>query len=60
MHSLRYSVNSIDLKYENKRVLGQLGLATRSRKRFWLLDSFKPRVVYIGRLGSQKTTFNPN
>jgi starch synthase len=41
----RYSVNSIDLKYDNKRAL---------RERFWLRDGFKPIVAYIGRLDSQK------
>jgi len=40
-----YSVESLDLKYENKRAL---------RERFWLRDGFKPIVVYVGRLDSQK------
>ena len=41
----RYTVESIDLKYENKRAL---------RERFWLRDGFKPIVAYIGRLDGQK------
>ena len=41
----RYSADSLDLKYENKRAL---------RQRFWLRDSFKPIVAYIGRLDGQK------
>jgi starch synthase len=40
-----YTVESIDLKYENKRAL---------RKRFWLRDGFKPIVAYVGRLDGQK------
>jgi starch synthase len=41
----RYSIDSIDCKYENKRAL---------RDRFWLRDGFKPLVAYIGRLDGQK------
>ena len=41
----RYSVDSLDGKYENKRAL---------RQRFWLQDGYKPIVTYIGRLDHQK------
>ena len=41
----RYTIESINLKYENKRAL---------RGRFWLRDGFKPIVAYVGRLDSQK------
>ncbi len=41
----RYSVDSVDLKYDNKRAL---------RERFWLRDDFKPIVAYVGRLDGQK------
>jgi starch synthase len=41
----RYSVDSLNLKYENKRAL---------RDRFWLRDGLKPIVAYVGRLDSQK------
>jgi starch synthase len=41
----RYTIDSIDLKYEDKRAL---------RERFWLRDGFKPIVAYIGRLDRQK------
>ena len=40
-----YSVDSINMKSENKRAL---------RHRFWLRDGFKPIVAYIGRLDRQK------
>jgi starch synthase len=40
----RYAVDSLDLKYENKRAL----------QRFWLREGYKPIVAYIGRLDSQK------
>lgn len=43
--SRRYDVDRLDLKYENKRAL---------RSRFLLRDGFKPIVVYIGRMDSQK------
>jgi starch synthase len=41
----RYAVDSVDLKYHNKRAL---------RERLWLRDGFKPVVAYVGRLDSQK------
>lgn len=41
----RYTAESLDQKYDNKRAL---------RHRFWLRDGFKPIVAYIGRLDSQK------
>ena len=41
----RYSINSLDEKYENKRAL---------RQRFWLQDVLKPIICYIGRLDHQK------
>lgn len=41
----RYSINSLDDKYENKRVL---------RNHFWLRDAYQPIVCYIGRLDQQK------
>ncbi len=41
----RYTADSLDLKYDNKRTL---------RERFWLRDGFKPIVAYVGRLDSQK------
>ena len=41
----RYSVDSLDHKYANKRAL---------RDRFWLRDGFKPIVAYVGRLDRQK------
>jgi starch synthase len=41
----RYSIDSLDQKYQNKRAL---------RERFWLRDGFKPIVAYIGRLDRQK------
>jgi starch synthase len=41
----RYTINSIDDKYENKRAL---------RQRFWLSDNAKPIIAYIGRLDEQK------
>jgi len=41
----RYSADSLDLKYENKRAL---------RQRFGLREGFKPIVAYIGRLDGQK------
>ncbi len=41
----RYTIDSLDLKYNNKRAL---------RERFWLRDGFKPIVAYVGRLDSQK------
>lgn len=41
----RYTIDSLDPKYENKRAL---------RERFWLRDGFKPIVAYVGRLDSQK------
>ncbi|MGH7813653.1 MAG: glycogen synthase [Candidatus Binataceae bacterium] len=41
----RYTADSIDLKYDNKRAL---------RERLWLRDGFKPIVAYVGRLDSQK------
>lgn len=40
-----YAIDSLDLKYDNKRAL---------RERFWLSDGFKPIVAYVGRLDSQK------
>ena len=41
----RYGINSLDDKYENKKVL---------RNRFWLQDAYKPVVCYVGRLDHQK------
>lgn len=41
----RYSPDSVDFKYENKRAL---------RRRFWLRDAYKPIVAYVGRLDRQK------
>jgi starch synthase len=41
----RYTIDSLDLKYENKRAL---------RNRFWLRGGFKPIVAYVGRLDGQK------
>ncbi len=41
----RYTIESLDLKYDNKRAL---------RERLWLRDGFKPIVAYVGRLDSQK------
>ncbi|MGB9187122.1 MAG: glycogen synthase [Methylovirgula sp.] len=41
----RYTIGSLDLKYDNKRAL---------RERLWLRDGFKPIVAYVGRLDSQK------
>jgi starch synthase len=41
----RYTIDSLDFKYENKRAL---------RERFWLRDGFKPIVAYVGRLDGQK------
>ena len=41
----RYTINTLDLKYENKRAL---------RERLWLREGFKPIVAYVGRLDSQK------
>ncbi len=41
----RYTVDNLELKYENKRAL---------RDRFLLRDEFKPIVAYVGRLDSQK------
>jgi starch synthase len=41
----RYSADEIGGKYANKRAL---------RERFWLSDSFKPIVAYVGRLDEQK------
>ena len=41
----RYTTDSLDLRYENKRAL---------RERFWLRDGFKPIVAYVGRLDAQK------
>jgi starch synthase len=41
----RYSADSVDQKYENKRAL---------RERFWLRDGNKPIVAYVGRLDGQK------
>lgn len=40
-----YSIDSIDLKYENKRAL---------RERLWLRDGYKPILAYVGRLDGQK------
>jgi starch synthase len=40
-----YSAEDPDAKYSNKRAL---------RERFWLSDSFKPIVAYVGRLDEQK------
>ena len=41
----RYSADEPDGKYANKAAL---------RDRFWLADSFKPLVAYVGRLDEQK------
>ena len=41
----RYTVDSLDTKYENKTAL---------RNRFWLRDVLKPIVCYVGRLDHQK------
>ncbi len=41
----RYSLGSLDFKYDNKRAL---------RERLWLRDGYKPIVAYVGRLDSQK------
>ena len=41
----RYSADSIDDKYANKRAL---------RQRFWLADNAKPIIAFIGRLDQQK------
>jgi starch synthase len=41
----RYSVETLDSKYENKAAL---------RQRFWLRDALKPIVCYVGRLDHQK------
>ena len=41
----RYNVETLDKKYENKKAL---------RQRFWLQDTFKPIVCYVGRLDHQK------
>ena len=41
----RYTIDSLDLKYDNKRAL---------RERFLLRDGFKPIVAYVGRIDSQK------
>jgi starch synthase len=41
----RYTIDSLDFKYNNKRAL---------RERFWLRNDFKPIVAYVGRLDSQK------
>jgi starch synthase len=41
----RYGIESLDLKYENKRAL---------RERLWLRDAYKPIVAYVGRLDTQK------
>jgi starch synthase len=41
----RYGIETLDRKYENKAAL---------RNRFWLRDSLKPIVCYIGRLDHQK------
>lgn len=40
-----YSAEQVDGKYANKRAL---------RDRFWLADSYKPIVAYVGRLDEQK------
>lgn len=40
-----YGVATLDKKFENKRAL---------RQRFWLRDSYKPLVCYVGRLDHQK------
>ncbi len=40
-----YKVQTIEKKYENKRAL---------RSRFWLADSEKPIIAFIGRLDQQK------
>lgn len=41
----RYSVESLDQKYQNKE---------RLRERFWLRKSWSPIVAYVGRLDEQK------
>ena len=41
----RYGVESLQLKYENKRAL---------RERLWLREAYKPIVAYVGRLDTQK------
>ncbi len=41
----RYTIDSLGLKYDNKRAL---------RERLWLRDGFKPIVAYVGRLDAQK------
>jgi starch synthase len=41
----RYGIESLDLKYENKRAL---------RERLWLRDGYKPIIAYVGRFDSQK------
>jgi len=41
----QYGVETLDRKFENKKAL---------RNRFWLQDTFKPIVCYIGRLDHQK------
>jgi starch synthase len=41
----RYTVQTLDDKYENKRAL---------RQRFWLADNAKPIIAFIGRLDEQK------
>jgi starch synthase len=41
----RYSINSLTDKYANKQAL---------RQRFWLQDTFKPILCYVGRLDHQK------
>lgn len=40
-----YSASDVGLKYGNKKVL---------RDRFWLTDTYKPIVAYVGRLDEQK------
>jgi starch synthase len=41
----QYGLNTLDGKYENKKAL---------RQRFWLQDTLKPIVAYVGRLDEQK------
>ncbi len=41
----QYGIESLDQKYENKKAL---------RQRFWLEDSLKPIICYVGRLDHQK------
>ncbi len=41
----RYGIETLDAKYENKAAL---------RQRFWLRDTLKPIVCYVGRLDHQK------